>query len=287
MNSKLTFRQALKLSSAAASLAVLTGTAFAQVQPAEPVDDDDVIVVTGSRLQADNTLQSAGPVVAFGAEDIRESGQLDIGALLRESPALQASLPATFSAFNGTPLGASFLNLRALGSERTLVLENGRRHVSGNEGTAAVDINSISTALLDRIDVSTGGASAIYGADAVSGVVNFIMRDGSDFDGLELRAQTGVTDDGDAEEYFISLANGFESADGKGNIVFATEYQFTSALTSGERDFAGSGLQGLLPNGPASGIDQRFSNVWLPDVTLPISSDYGIIALGDGGASAF
>ncbi len=288
MTNRMTFRRALQLSSAAAGLAALaSGAAAAQAEPTDTEERDDVIIVTGSRLQADNTLDSAGPVVAFGAEDIRQSGQLDIATLLRESPALQASLPGSFSAFNGTPLGASFLNLRALGEERTLVLENGRRHVSGNEGTAAVDINSISTALLDRVDVLTGGASAIYGADAVSGVVNFIMRDGSDFDGLELRTQAGVTDDGDAEEYFVSLANGFETGDGRGNIVFASEYQFTSALRSGERDFAGSGLQGLLPNGPATGIDERFSNVWLPDVTLPISSDYGIIALGDGGASAF
>lgn len=101
--------------------------------------------------------------------------------MLRESPQLQASLPGSFSAFNGTPLGASLLDLRNLGSERTLVMENGRRHVSGIEGTGSVDVNTISTALLRNVEVLTGGASAVYGADAVTGVVNFNMRNGASF----------------------------------------------------------------------------------------------------------
>jgi len=267
------------------------GIAYAQdADTAEPENEREVIVVTGSRLATDSTLQAASPVVALGGEDIRTSGEIDVAALLRESPQLNASLPASFSAFNGTPLGASLLNLRNLGEERTLVLENGRRHVSGIEGTGSVDVNTISTALLERTEVLTGGASAIYGADAVSGVVNFIMRDGGSFDGLEFRGQGGISSEGDAEEFFLSVANGFETGDGRGNIVFAMEYQQTEPIFAGDRDFMGLGRQFLSPNGPALeelGVDPRFSNAFIPNVRLPISSAAGVIALGDGFASAF
>ena len=267
----------------AASVTALSVSAAMAQDEAE----DDVLVVTGSRIANDSTLESAGPVVAIGGDNLRDSGQLDIAALLRESPSLQSSLPGSFSAFNGTPLGASLLNLRSLGTERTLVLEDGRRHVAGIEGTAAVDVNTISTALLDRVDVLTGSASAIYGADAVSGVVNFVMRDGGSFDGLEVRTQAGITDQGDAEEFFISVANGFETADGKGSTVFAVEYQQTESIFAGDRDFAGFGRSFLLPNASTTGLDQRFSNVWLTDRRLPISSAAGVIALGDGNTAGF
>jgi len=247
----------------------------------------DRMVVTGSRIEADSSLDAPSPVISLGGDEIRGSGEIDVAALLRESPQLQASLPASFSAFNGTPLGASLLNLRNLGDERTLVLEDGRRHVSGIEGTASVDVNTISTALLERVEVLTGGASSIYGADAVTGVVNFIMRDGSSFDGLELRTQAGITDDGDAEEFFMSVANGFDFDSGRGSMVFAAEYQQTQPIFAGDRSFAGAGRQFLVPNGPALGVDPRFSNTFVGDLRLPISSAGGIIAIGDGGASAF
>jgi len=260
-----------------------------QEQSASETESEDTsptlerMIVTGSRIQSDSTLDAPSPVISLGGEDIRTSGEIDVAALLRESPQLQASLPASFSAFNGTPLGASLLNLRNLGAERTLVLEDGRRHVSGIEGEASVDVNTISTALLQRVEVLTGGASSIYGADAVTGVVNFIMRDGSSFDGLELRTQAGISDDGDAEEFFLSVANGFEFDNGRGSMVFAGEYQETDPIFAGDRDFAGLGRQFLAPNGPevaaAFGIDPRFDNVFIPDVRLPISSAGGVISL--------
>ncbi|GGY51417.1 TonB-dependent receptor domain-containing protein [Parvularcula lutaonensis] len=276
----------LHLGVAASAIAIATASTAIAQDNQDDVDDSDVIVVTGSRLATDGTLEASGPVVAFGGGDIRDSGQIDIAALLRESPQLQASLPGSFSAFNGTPLGASLLNLRALGEERTLVLEDGRRHVAGIEGTAAVDVNTMSTALLGAVEVSTGGASSIYGADAVSGVVNFVMRDASDFDGLEIRTQAGVTDDGDAEEVFLSIANGFETADGRGSTVFAVEYQQTESILAGDRDFAGFG-RGWLAPATGDAADPTFSNVWLVDQRLPISSSGGVIALGDGNTAGF
>lgn len=264
--------------------------AASETEAEEFAPDVERMIVTGSRIESDSTLDAPSPVVSLGGENIRTSGEIDVAALLRESPQLQASLPASFSAFNGTPLGASLLNLRNLGSVRTLVLEDGRRHVSGIEGTASVDVNTISTALLQRVEVLTGGASSIYGADAVTGVVNFIMRDGASFDGAEIRTQGGISDDGDAEEFFFSLANGLDFDNGRGSMVFAGEYQQTEPIFAADRDFAGSGRQFLVPNGPALealGVDPRFSNAFIGDLRLPISSHGGIIALGDGGASAF
>jgi len=254
-----------------------------EMEADETGPDVERMVVTGSRLDSDSTLDASSPVISLGGEEIRTSGEIDVAALLRESPQLQASLPASFSAFNGTPLGASLLNLRNLGTERTLVLEDGRRHVSGIEGEASVDVNTISTALLERVEVLTGGASSIYGADAVTGVVNFIMRDGSSFDGLELRTQAGISDDGDAEEFFISIANGMDFDDGKGSMVFAAEYQETDPIFAGDRDFAGLGRQFLSPNSPevqaAFGVDPSFANAFIPNLRLPISSAGGVISL--------
>ncbi|WP_395344813.1 TonB-dependent receptor domain-containing protein [Ningiella sp. W23] len=272
------------------SLAMLyalnANVAIAQEEPAGQDDElVEKILVTGSRVAQDYTLDAASPVISIGADSIKTSGQIDLGALLRESPQLQASLPGSFSAFNGDAgaLGASQLNLRNLGEERTLVLENGRRHVSGIEGSGSVDINTMSTALLRNVEILTGGASAVYGADAVTGVVNFNLRDGDSFEGLEVRTQTGVTDRGDANEFFLSIANGFASADGKGDLVFAIEHQQTSAVFARDRDFAGSGLASRLPTNPeviaALGIDPRFENAYVTDYRLPVSSDRGIISL--------
>ena len=95
--------------------------------------------------------------------------------------------------------GTAALNLRNLGEARTLVLVNGRRHIASRAGTAVVDINTIPTALVERVEVLTGGASAIYGADGVSGVVNFIMRD--DFEGMDFRVQSSIPDDSGGKNY--------------------------------------------------------------------------------------
>ncbi|WP_032095448.1 MULTISPECIES: TonB-dependent receptor domain-containing protein [unclassified Alteromonas] len=263
------------------ALAVSAGAVQAQEETEVKEREVEKVVVTGSRVAQDSSLSAASPVLAINAGDIKTSGQIDLGAMLRESPQLQASLPGSFSAFSGTPLGASLLDLRNLGSERTLVMENGRRHVSGIEGTGSVDVNALSTALLRNVEVLTGGASAVYGADAVTGVVNFNMRDGASFDGLEVRTQTGVTDDGDANEFFLSLANGFTSD--RGDLVFAVEYQETSPVFARDRDFAGSGLFSQVANSAATqeafGVDARFDNTWVPNYRLPISSDRGVISL--------
>ncbi len=284
---RLSIRRALLEGTIITSLLAMGGTALAQ--EADAVTKDQIIV-TGSRILTDAATSASSPVLSIGGDDIATSGKTDITQLLRETPSLQGSLPANFSAFNGagtedSDLGIGFLNLRSLGIARTLVLQNGRRHVAGTAGQASVDISNIPVSMLDRVEVLTGGASSIYGADAVSGVVNFILRDGGDYDGLEVRAQGGITGKGDAEDAFLSVATGFEFDGGRGSTVVGVEYTRTRAVFASDRSFAGSGLRTFAPNNAAVaaslGIDPNADNTFVPDYRLPISSRFGIIALGD------
>ncbi|MFM7379309.1 MAG: TonB-dependent receptor domain-containing protein [Erythrobacter sp.] len=276
--------------------------AAAEVEPEEP---GEAIVVTGSRIAIDATTESTSPITVVGSEDIALSGQADLATQLRNIPALQGSLPGIDSvnqaaAGDSSDLGLSLLNLRQLGSVRTLVLEDGRRHVPGTGGSAAVDIGAIPQGRIKSVEVLTGGASSIYGADAVSGVVNFTLRSGRDFDGLEFNVQGGISDRGDAENYSVSIAGGGEFADGRGSAVFSVDYSKQEPLKASDREFAGVGAFGLgfanqaifdqlgltdadygLPAG------QRPSQAFYPNRTLPVSSTLGIIAIDNGFASAF
>ena len=269
-----------------------TGTAIAQE---EGVAELEEVVVTGSRIATDSAVSSASPVQVLGSEEIRSAGQVDLGELLRESPALNASLPANFSAFQGpaagTPgstdddLGIGFLNLRNLGTVRTLVLVNGRRHVAGAQGAAAVDINTIPNTMVKRVETLTGGASSVYGADAVTGVVNFIMKDASDFDGIEFNARTGISGRNDGEEYLISGAGGFEFLDGRAGLVFGVEYLNNSEVYDFSRPFTGPNIGDDLNNTPEiaqlTGRNPQAQRVYVRPEGNPISSPLGVFNVTD------
>jgi len=187
-------------------------------------DEEEVeeVVVTGSRIVR-RDLTAPSPVTIVTSEAIIESGDIDITNVLREIPALNASLTASQSALTGAPNGVGQLNLRNLGTNRTLVLVNGRRHVAGVSGTASVDTSTIPVGLIETVETTLGTGGAVYGADAVSGVVNFILRD--DFEGLEYRGQFNISDNGDAENYFGSITAGANFDDDRGNAVVAVEYK--------------------------------------------------------------
>jgi iron complex outermembrane recepter protein len=219
-------------------------------ESATSVENEESIVVTGSRIQR-SELNVATPIVAVTAEEIEKTGQVNITDVLIRNPALTASRGGSLSGgadagFGET--GANFLDLRNLGENRTLVLVNGRRHVAGIPNSAAVDINSIPQDLIEKIDVLTGGASAIYGADGVSGVVNFITK--KDFDGLTARAQAGLSSRGDAGSYLLSVVAGKNFAGDRGNIAVAYEYNRQNRLSSFDRAFSGDPLRnfGLFRN---------------------------------------
>lgn len=189
------------------------------------------VVVTGSRL-AINPLNSAQPVQMITAEQLEAKGVTSAGDALETVPALLASNNVEQTARDGLA-GRVSLNLRNMGVNRTLVLVNGRRHVAGIPGSAAVDITSIPSGMIERIDVLTGGAAAVYGSDAVTGVVNFVTK--RDFEGTEIDVQGGSSFEGDAGRYFVSALNGTQFADGRGSIALALQIEKRQLLFQGDR----------------------------------------------------
>lgn len=213
-----------------------TSAAMAQTTPEESPASSEAIVVTGSRIRLPEYSQP-NPIQTLTAEAIEESGKTNLTEFLASNPALLGSTRSIDNAGSNLPnaqlVGSNFLNLRNLGSDRTLVLVDGRRHVAGYPGTAAVDINTIPTDLVERVDVLTGGVSAVYGADGVSGVVNFVMK--KNFDGLRLRGQASISQRGDAGERLIAATFGKNFADGRGNITLSYEFNETDRFSQRQR----------------------------------------------------
>ncbi|WP_233205283.1 TonB-dependent receptor domain-containing protein [Alkalicaulis satelles] len=230
-------------SSLALAAAVAPGLAFAQEEDAPAAQrSDDVVLVTGSRIARDPNLASPVPVQSLDSEALQLSGEISLADVVNRIPALLASTTS-----EQTLTGANALNLRGLGSVRTLTLVNGRRHVAGFEGEQSVDIGSIPRALVERVEVLTGGASAIYGSDAVTGVVNFILRD--DFEGQNYDVRFGISSRGDAENASFQGLWGKNFHEGRGNVTFALDYTFDSVLRFGDRPWAANnGLSRSLPN---------------------------------------
>lgn len=233
--------------------ALATGSALVASAPAyaeEGVIEE--VIVTGSRIARDPNLGASGPVQSMSAEDIKMSGETDVVDVLREMPALLSSISSdgsTDSVFaeTTTTVGENTLQLRGMGTERTLVLVNGRRHVSGIEGSQAVDVGTIPPALIERVEVLTGGASAIYGADAVTGVVNFILKD--DFEGMDLNLSQGISGEGDGETTNLSALFGANFADGRGNITVGFDYLKKNDVEFGDRNWSeDNGVADDLPH---------------------------------------
>ncbi|HTU09934.1 MAG TPA: TonB-dependent receptor [Allosphingosinicella sp.] len=204
--------------------------------PAETQTQDDeggqVVEVTGSRIRRP-TLTSVVPITSLSGDDLVGHGDVSLGDALNDLPALASTFSqANSTRFIGTA-GLNILDLRDLAPERTLVLVNGRRHVTSVAGAFFVDINTIPEDLLERVDIVTGGSSAVYGSDAMGGVVNFVLR--RDFEGLRARAQAGVSDEGDRGIQFITLTGGRNFADGRGNIAVSLEYVNAEPLYFTER----------------------------------------------------
>ncbi len=206
-----------------------TGVAGENTTSSSPGD----VIVTGSRI-ARPTLESPVPVTSISSQDLTATGTVNIGEVLNQLPALRATFSQSNSErFIGTS-GFDFLDLRGLGANRTLVLVNGRRHVTSSPGDYLVDTNAIPNELVDRVDVVTGGNSAIYGSDAVAGVVNFVLK--RNYEGLLATGQGSVTSRGDRGSYFGALVAGKNFAEGKGNIAVALEYSKANALYNTDRD---------------------------------------------------
>lgn len=234
------------------------------------VDSVETIVVTGTRIER-SAAQASAPVNIVTSDFVDNFGLNDPTEALRFIPSLNQSRSVLTSsdvfADNVIPNGLGFagLNLRGLGIARTLVLVNGNRHVAGLEGQAAVDVSTIPAALIDRIEVLTGGGSSIYGADAVSGVVNYILKD--DFEGVDYRAAYSDSTEGDAQSYSAAVTIGGNFDDDKGNAWISIDVSKQQALEASERDFFSTAQDPFQPNAAAAqslGIDPRFRFTLLP-----------------------
>ena len=218
----------------------------AQSTPAKTEAPTEVqeIIVTGSRIaRADYVSQT--PIVTVGAETIARSGAPTIEATLNQLPQFTPSA-GSGSSFNARG-GQANLNLRALGAQRTMVLVDGRRLQPANADGSA-DLNIIPPALIENIEVITGGASATYGSDAVAGVVNLKLK--RRFEGVELDAQYGVSDKGDAKTKDIALTMGGRFADDRGSAVLSVGYSDRDPLLFTARDYLRKqALSSNLPNG--------------------------------------
>ena len=201
-------------------VALIAAPAFAQTAPAAPAATDNAsseIIVTGSLIRNPN-ISSVSPVSVIGKEEIQLRQVTQAEDILRTLP---GAVPNIGSNVNNGNNGASYVDLRGLGSARNIVLLDGTRLTpSGTKGR--VDLNNIPVALIERVDALTGGASTTYGADAVSGVVNFITK--KNFAGVDLDIGSGITEEGDGKKYHATLTIGGNFDDGKGNAVLSVGY---------------------------------------------------------------
>ncbi|WP_375421278.1 TonB-dependent receptor domain-containing protein [uncultured Sphingomonas sp.] len=257
--SSLLISSTLLVQAAAAQTAPQTPGSPTQTQDIAQADGEAVgsdIIVTGSLIRNPN-LDSATPVTSIGSEELTLRQTNVAEQILRETPGVAASIGSSTNNGNG---GAAFVDLRGLGQNRNIVLLNSTRIVPANLN-GAVDLNNIPLALLDRVDILTGGASTTYGADAVSGVVNFITK--RDFSGVDLNVSEQITERGDGNIFRADLAIGANFDDGRGNAVLSLGYQEAdpvffggdrerSNLTIDSFDGSGSGAS-------ATAVPARFS----------------------------
>ena len=249
-------------------------------------DQSDTIVVTGSRIHRPNyeTLQ---PAVVIDSEDIEARGFETLGQAINEQPAfgVPGASPVGAGQAGSFGSGQSFVNFLGLGDQRTLTLVNGRRFVSSNTASifgpsnlgVQVDLNSINTKLVDRVETIAIGGAPIYGSDAIAGTVNVILK--RDYEGAELDAQYGIAQRGDAANWRIRGIAGHNFADGRGNVTVSAEYNKGDGLLWNDRKVTRQGL--FYADCPEdSPFDAPGSQCIFPDRRIPSISESGIPTVG-------
>lgn len=264
------FNKAALLTGTIMAGAMIVSPAYAQVdgQVNEPATEPGAadaeiapIIVTGSRIARRN-VETAAPVAVVQDEEFELSGTVNVENVVNTLPQV---VPGTTSFSNNPGDGAATLNLRGLGAARTLVLVNGRRWMSYNTAQI-VDLNTIPSFLLDSVDVVTGGASAVYGSDAMAGVVNFRLKN---VEGIELGGQYSITERGDGARYEVHGAIGTSFDDGRGNATVYAEYYNRSSIFQGDREFSNFALGGETSSAPL----QQFGSSTLPQGVIRYFGD--------------
>ncbi|WP_160589216.1 TonB-dependent receptor domain-containing protein [Alteraurantiacibacter aestuarii] len=241
----------------------------------------DRIVVTGSRISR-RDYSATSPIVTVDADLLEESAAVNLEANLNKlpqfTPALTQFDAQGLQANANNTLGISTVSLRSLGSNRNLVLIDGRRGTPIN-GSGVIDINSIPSAAVQRVEVITGGASSTYGADAVGGVVNFILKD--NFDGVALDAQGSITEEGDGFEYTISALVGATLNDGRGNVILGIEHYDRNPVQRLARSWYNDLATSPLTGGTDIRVTQNFID--FPNRRLPSQAAYNsVYGIPDG-----
>lgn len=261
-------------------VAIATSLVAQGVQAADARVDDGVnesyerIVVTGSRI-ARAGADTTAPVTVVTAEELSISGSMNLNEMLATLPQFQG-INASTDAYNPENAGLNTVDLRDLGAVRTLVLINGHRptQTANSSDLFVTDVSNIPASLVDRVEILTGGASAVYGSDAVAGVVNIILK--KEFEGVEVDLYGSTTEKGDAEQTGVTITSGFNFDDSKGNIAVSLDYLKENELRYADR----SGSYGQT-NFVANKLDPRGSIAGIPDqVTLNNIgwADYNVLA---------
>lgn len=240
-------RSALLASAASASLVAAPAVVHAQTAGKAAVDVEE-IVVTGSRIRRD-TFSSPQPLSVVSAESIRESGQVAIGDILLEQPNINPATNAQNSSGTLFLAGQARADIRGLGPTRTLVLMDGRRLPFSDASSPAVDLNTIPSLMVERIETIAGGASAVYGSEAISGVVNFIMKKKQD--GLEVDLQSGISEKGDGETGRYGFNWGKSFFGDKLSVLIGGEYANEDKIMQKDRDTLNPGIRRdttIVPN---------------------------------------
>ncbi|MCP5146224.1 MAG: TonB-dependent receptor plug domain-containing protein, partial [Gammaproteobacteria bacterium] len=209
--------------------------ATVSAQDSGGADLRDAIVVTGSRIQRDG-YDAPSPLTVVDADALADAAPTNVADYINQMPQLVGSstLRTGNGGTSGGAAGLNLLNLRGLGANRTLVLIDGQR-VAPSTQTGGVNINNVPSALLERVDIVTGGASAAYGSDAVAGVVNFIIDE--NFEGIRANIMGGVTDRGDNKNYALSAAFGHAFANDSGVFLASVEHQHEDTIPFVDRDW--------------------------------------------------
>ena len=230
----------------------------AEADPSVPADDSDAILITGSRIQR-RDLTATSPLAVVQDEEFRLSGAVNVEQVINTLPQV---IPGITAFSNNPSTGTALLDLRGLGAERTLILVNSRRWMF-YDPNQLVDVNTIPQFLIDSVDVVTGGASAVYGSDALAGVINFRLM--TDLTGVLAGGQYSITEDGDGRRYNTYLAIGSDLADGRGFATAFVEYYNRGRIMQGDRDFSffalGEGANGLTPGGSSTPPFGRFRDL--------------------------
>ncbi len=235
--------------------AIMAGNSVMAAEEGEEKVELERVVTTGSHIRSTD-LETAAPVFSIDREDIARSGLTNVGDLLRQIPSAGASLNLTN---NNGGNGAIQVDLRNLGSNRVLVLVNGKRWATSIAGSA--DFTTIPIAIIERIDVLKDGASAVYGSDAIAGVINVITR--TDYEGIEATAYFGQTTEGDGagQTYNISMGTNSE----KGSVFFDASYTKTDPIWAGDREISKDPTFGTGNTQGSSGTPQGRFIIFDPD----------------------